>query len=342
MIESTAGYAGTYYYHFDALGSVVALTNSSGNTVEVYEYDVFGRVGATDASHPNRFMFTGREFDRETGLYYYRARYYNPQIGRFLQTDPIGYGDGMNWYAYCGNNAVNCNDPLGESGNWEDLSFGPAGYRVKDGDNRTYYMQPAKMACGPTAVVNLYVACDRINTLANCVWNTFPSVRTGFNNLYGMIPQWAMLMFERQHNGNMSLQPQLAWDNKGINDFGTMASVINMGFSMNYGTVKIRTDGAGVDTVTEYIKRAPILMKVRTDRVECPEDGVSWHAIVVTWCATAQSHRPAEDGNLQWVSTPYEVIDSWQGKESKVYLTEDEFAKLLKLSPGEIVVNNAN
>jgi len=91
----------------------VALTNSSGNTVQVYEYDVYGRVGATDASHPNRFMFTGREFDKETGLYYYRARYYNPQIGRFLQTDPIGYGDGMNMYAYCGNNPLGLADPSG-------------------------------------------------------------------------------------------------------------------------------------------------------------------------------------------------------------------------------------
>jgi RHS repeat-associated protein len=113
MIEAAGSYAGTYYYHFDALGSVVGLTNSSGNTVEVYEYDVYGRLGASDASHPNRIMFTGREYDKETGLYYYRARYYNPQIGRFLQTDPVGYETGVNWYRYCVNNPLNCADPQG-------------------------------------------------------------------------------------------------------------------------------------------------------------------------------------------------------------------------------------
>jgi len=58
-------------------------------------------------------MFTGREFDKDTGLYYYRARYYNPEIGRFLQTDPIGYGDGMNMYRYCGNNPISFLDPWG-------------------------------------------------------------------------------------------------------------------------------------------------------------------------------------------------------------------------------------
>jgi RHS repeat-associated protein len=58
-------------------------------------------------------MFTGRRFDYDTGLYYYRARYYNPYIGRFLQTDPIGYGAGMNWYAYCGNNPIGRTDASG-------------------------------------------------------------------------------------------------------------------------------------------------------------------------------------------------------------------------------------
>jgi len=112
MIEVADSNA-VYYYHFDALGSVVALSDSSGDTVQTYQYTAYGQVAVEDINHPNPYMFTGRRFDIEIGLYYNRARYYNPFMGRFLQTDPIGYEAGMNLYAYCGNNAINLADPMG-------------------------------------------------------------------------------------------------------------------------------------------------------------------------------------------------------------------------------------
>jgi RHS repeat-associated protein len=111
MIEAGGSYAGAYYYHFDGLGSVVALSDADGETVQTYEYSVFGEPAASDPNHPNPFLFTARRFDRETGLYHYRARAYNPYIGRFLQTDPAN--SGMNAYAYCENNPIGLTDPLG-------------------------------------------------------------------------------------------------------------------------------------------------------------------------------------------------------------------------------------
>ena len=117
MIDVTDSNA-VYYYHFDGLGSVIALSNNSGEIVEQYEYDVFGRPDrVSDVNNP--YFFTGRRYDDETGLYYYRARYYDPYIGRFLQTDPVGYAYGLNLYTYVGNNPINWVDPYGEWWVWD-------------------------------------------------------------------------------------------------------------------------------------------------------------------------------------------------------------------------------
>jgi len=110
-----------YYYHYDRLGSVIALSNGAGNIVERYKYNVFGKPTIYDgegteiqqSAFGNSRLFTGREFDNETKNYYYRNRYYNPTIGRFLQPDPIQYTVGLNLYTYCGNNPVNYVDSMG-------------------------------------------------------------------------------------------------------------------------------------------------------------------------------------------------------------------------------------
>jgi RHS repeat-associated protein len=95
-------------------GSVVDLVDEHGVVLNHFVYDGFGsRTGSSGAEF--RFGYTGREKDGETGLYYYRARYYDPKVGRFISEDPIGFAAGdTNLYRYVGNNSTNYTDPSGE------------------------------------------------------------------------------------------------------------------------------------------------------------------------------------------------------------------------------------
>src|SRR5262249_27081825 len=106
----------TSYYHQDALGSVTSLSNGAGALANTYSYDSFGKLTASTGTTTNPFQYTGREFDPETGLSYYRARYYDPSAGRFLSEDPLGFGAGdANFYPYVGNSPTNMIDPSGKS-----------------------------------------------------------------------------------------------------------------------------------------------------------------------------------------------------------------------------------
>jgi RHS repeat-associated protein len=108
---ATVTSAGTvYWHHTDHLGSVIATSDANGQTVGVATYSPHGE-GAPPLHSP--FGFTGRQYDPETGLYYYRARYYSPYVGQFLTTDPIGTKDDPNLYAYVGLDSANATDPTG-------------------------------------------------------------------------------------------------------------------------------------------------------------------------------------------------------------------------------------
>ncbi|RLB38524.1 MAG: hypothetical protein DRH12_12775, partial [Deltaproteobacteria bacterium] len=104
-----------YYYHYSFTGNTVAMTDQNQNIVNKYAYTPYGVMAGEDETVPNPFRYVGRfgVMDDGSGLLYMRARYYDPDLGRFITKDPIGFVGGVNQYAYVGGNPVNWIDFLG-------------------------------------------------------------------------------------------------------------------------------------------------------------------------------------------------------------------------------------
>ena len=112
--SGTFGLSERFFYHGDGLGSVTELTDSTGAVARTIVYDAYGQIAQDTGGVAQPFTYTGREFDSESGLYFYRARYYDPVTGRFLSQDPLSFAaDDVNLYRYVFNNPVGLTDSDG-------------------------------------------------------------------------------------------------------------------------------------------------------------------------------------------------------------------------------------
>ena len=147
----------TFFYHQDGLGSVTDLTDSAGATAKSYSYDAYGTIVDQTGTVDQPYSYTGRELDSETGLYYYRARYYDTQIGKFTQRDPIGRVGGNNYYEYALGDPTLHFDPFGLKAQvviWAPVGIGTSsfGHVSTNINGTTYSFGPNGMTNEPTPV----------------------------------------------------------------------------------------------------------------------------------------------------------------------------------------------
>ncbi len=122
LVKKDKTAAKDYYYLYNGHGDVVQIVNTSGTPVNTYSYDEWGNITSQTEGIPNSFKYAGEIYDEETGLYYLRARYYDPSIGRFLNEDTVeGQIDNplsQNLYTYVSNNPLIYTDPTGHRQEW--------------------------------------------------------------------------------------------------------------------------------------------------------------------------------------------------------------------------------
>ena len=140
--SETEGRDGSHAYHLDEQNSTAYITGNQRTIENFYEYDAFGSLRQHSEEVKNRILYTGQQYDQETGQYYLRARFYNPVVGRFMQED-VYRGDGLNLYAYCGNNPVVYYDSEGASKKKIRLGAVGGAYNEVDANGGEIHHMPA-------------------------------------------------------------------------------------------------------------------------------------------------------------------------------------------------------
>ncbi|HRB80763.1 MAG TPA: RHS repeat-associated core domain-containing protein [Nitrospira sp.] len=199
---STPVATSTLFYHQDGLGTVTELTDSNGAVTKAYAYDAYGTILESPGTVDQPYTYTGREFDSESGLYYYRARYYDATTGRFSQRDPIGRAGGINYYEYALGNPVRHFDPYGLKSEiviWAPVGIGQSsfGHVSTDINGTTYSFGPNGMTTEPTSVyrqrnsfrdslgLDLNLTPEQENALMDCLGRSQPDYNFLTNNCGG-------------------------------------------------------------------------------------------------------------------------------------------------------------
>ncbi len=146
--------ATTSFYQADGLGTITSLSSGAGALAQTYTFDSFGNQIASSGSLTNPFQYTARESDPETGLYYYRARYYDTTTGRFASEDPIEFYGGTNLYLYADDDPIVLDDPFGLY-SYDDFLHDASQFSAGAGDALSFGITTAvNRATGADSVVN--------------------------------------------------------------------------------------------------------------------------------------------------------------------------------------------